>query len=82
MVNERAKKLVRIALLALLLFLFGTATLGSVEGSAAPQALSGEATIQTQVGQQACYTIDTSRPEWLGNWTAIYLPVITKSFAP
>jgi hypothetical protein len=82
MVNERAKKLVRIALLALLLCLLGTATLGSVEGNAAPQALSGEATIQTQVGQQACYTIDTSRPEWLGNWTAIYLPVITKSFAP
>jgi hypothetical protein len=32
--------------------------------------------------QPTCYTIDTSRPEWLQAPVSIYLPLITKQHAP
>ena len=78
----RTRKLARIGLLVLLLCLFGAVMLGGTAGNAAPQTVFGDPSLRTGASQQTCYTIDTSRPEWLGNWTTVYLPIITKSFVP
>lgn len=75
-------KLLRIGFLVLLLCLLGVAMLGGPAGNAAPQTVPGDASIRAATDQQTCYTLDTSRPEWLGDWTAVYLPVITKNLAP
>ena len=31
---------------------------------------------------QPCYTIDTSRPEWLAEYRFVYLPVVLREFEP
>jgi hypothetical protein len=86
MIGEKPKKLMRIVLFALLLALVGTALLGAyasgAEGSSAPRDLLASASNGPAASQPACYTLDTSRPEWLGGWTVLYLPVILKNPAP
>jgi hypothetical protein len=82
MKNVKSQRLLRIGLLVFLLCLFGAVLMGGAEGNAAPGTASGDASDRMEANQQSCYTIDTSRPEWLGNWTTIYLPIITKSYSP
>ena len=82
MVEYKTKRLIRIGLLAALFCLLAAAVLGGATGNAAPGTFSNRVPCQAGSNEGACYTIDSSRPEWLGNWTAIYLPVITKSYVP
>ena len=41
-----------------------------------------EANCAARAYAQTCYTIDTSRPEWLSAQVFIYLPLVLKSFGP
>ena len=78
----RARKWARVGLLVLLLCLFGAAMLGGTAGNAAPQTVPVDPSIRTEASQQTCYTIDTSRPEWLADWTFGYLPLVLMGSNP
>jgi len=84
--NANAGKLLRILVLVVLLSLVGTVTLGAfasdLNGDLASANSADCVSIRPAAGDQACYTLDTSRPEWLGGWTMVYLPVIIKGDKP
>ena len=66
------KKMSMAVLLVLLLSLLGAALVATY---AAPMENSGLS--EPAAAEQDCYTLDTSRPEWLAYY--VYLPVILKS---
>jgi hypothetical protein len=68
--------------LVLLLCIVGAAMLTSQASGVKDGVSSAMLNQQPAVEQQTCYTIDTSRLEWLGNYTVIHLPIIMKSYAP
>ena len=70
--KENYQRLLVILILVVILFSTGTALL-------AAQAPSAKGSLARQ---PACYTIDTSRPEWLSAQVFIYLPLVLKSFGP
>jgi hypothetical protein len=80
---HRAKNLLKRIVLVMLLCALATTLLaahaGSTQGNPLPESAApgpGE-----MVGiAQACYTIDTSRPEWLG--LRVYLPIVLKAYTP
>ncbi|MBN1814928.1 MAG: hypothetical protein JXA14_24020 [Anaerolineae bacterium] len=38
--------------------------------------------LATGAAAQACYTLDTSRPEWLQTSPVVYLPLVLRNHAP
>lgn len=68
-----SKKLFTALLLVFLLSLLGAALFAT---HAAPLTNSG--VDEPAAAAQACYTLDTSRPEWLQSPAILYLPLITK----
>ena len=72
----------RIFLVALVLLVIGsvlvTARTPDAGGRAVTQDALAAPCSYLVAGQSACYTIDTSRPEWLGGWTVIHLPLVLK----
>jgi hypothetical protein len=72
-----SKKLFVALLLVFLLSLLGAALFAT---HAAPLDNSGVSELAT--ASQACYTLDTSRPEWLQTSPFVYLPLVLKNNAP
>ena len=79
MIKGKLRRVLRVLALVLLLCSVGSVLLAAYasggQGGYAPQDC-------TDAGDAPCYTIDTSRPEWLGGWSVVYLPVITKNYKP
>jgi hypothetical protein len=75
--RDRSARSYRGLVLALLLCILGLALFTA---HAAPLASAG---LCEQAGAaQACYTLDTSRPEWLQTSPFVYLPVVLKNDIP
>ncbi|MBN1657712.1 MAG: hypothetical protein JXA93_04890 [Anaerolineae bacterium] len=64
----------------LLILLLSTLGAGLLTVHALP--VGGAENLVTDVGVQACYTLDTSRPEWLATSPFVYLPVVLKNATP
>lgn len=65
--------------LVLLLCLLGSALLAAHASPGAALA-HGSAPAGPAAGDQGCYVLDTTRPEWLGS--LVYVPLIVKAWAP
>jgi hypothetical protein len=78
-VKNLLKRIVLVLVLCALATTLLAAHAAGTQGSSPPdsEALSPGAVAGIT---QNCYTIDTSRPEWLG-WD-VYLPVVLKGYAP
>lgn len=79
MAKGKRKRGLRVLALVLLLCSAGSMLLAAYASGGA-----GGYAVQdcTDAADAPCYTIDTARPEWLGGWSVVYLPVITKSYQP
>lgn len=70
----------------LLLCILGTVVLvpgaADMNAAAGPAGSPGLSAPGASAGHQACYTLDTSRPEWLQTSPFVYLPLVLKNNAP
>ena len=67
---------IRIAMLALVLLVLGMMMVTAQGAGLDRSSIQAEPVLDSAPENSACYTIDTSRPEWMRS--VIYLPVITK----
>jgi hypothetical protein len=69
-------------ILAILLGTLGAAMLSTHASGFEGSAVSSGMASYPATANQACYTLDTSRPEWLQGLPILYLPVVLKNYAP
>ena len=82
MARSKARSVLGLALL-LVLIVMGSSGFGGLQSMAAGVELAPSAREMGEgVPLQPCYTIDTSRPEWLAEAAFVYLPVVLKEFGP
>ena len=82
MARSKAGLVLGLALL-LVLTVMGSNGFGEVQSMAAGVELAPSAReVGERIPLQPCYTIDTSRPEWLAEAAYVYLPVVLKEFGP
>lgn len=82
MIEKGVKTVLTRLILAILICTLGAAMLVTHASGFEDNAVSSGVAYYPAAAAQDCYTLDTSRPEWLaaGPSTAIYLPVVVKNW--